>query len=526
MSQYDNDRNSDVSYDSDSGHSSLVLSDSHRSRSKHQDDMQIVARSPIPATNTRGFHQHSQPNHRNTLALQQTAHQETITPSYGDANQIFSLIMDQNLSSEHNNQICDRLAMQMRHKEEVNFHLRMRHLTENSQIMKSILNKDPLIMSQAENDETHFAETSTTMNFNNSDQDKFTTYFKKKLYADETFQEYQTVTLDNYNFVVTTNITRFLKQGGNTMHNAFQMLLLIQAYYTNNPDIQADYNSDDLAPRLMKQVGTQRTNGKKINYDSQHIIYRGCSLDRDHLISPDMSLVENLRRFLFYFLENYAFFVFEEGSEDNLDILDEMNRDNYINNEPEDRRDSDSQSMKRKLTLLKTHLGSVRKLQDAAGFGVSKYVPSISHNSKNHVTECRKKTSQSILSMFEGQKRLSIYFIRMLYMWILQQKVFRSGKEINGDENVTFNDMRLRTFPIVKEGVLSSRKGKRMGYYEIVKNILHLLDIFPEIDDDDLGNAETLDYIGVSNNVHFRNLAGKRKASEMESDVDDDNDLE
>ena len=118
-----------------------------------------------------------------------------------------------------------------------------------------------------------------------------------------------------------------------------------------------------------------------------------------------------------------------------------------------------------------------------------------------------KKERTSILTMFQGKRRLSLPFIKLLYMWIIEMQKFRSNINIGDHTSITLGN---KTLPVIKENILGSRKGTRMGYYDVISNILDVLDLELDLNN----NNDSLEYIGVSRIV-IPKAAPKRKADDI-----------
>ena len=252
------------------------------------------------------------------------------------------------------------------------------------------------------------------------------------------FQNYQKVTMENFSHVLTIYKSEFLNQEHNVLCNAYQMLLLISEYYQAS-GYDCDPNSD---PSRIYNIG--------LSFYKRTVL----NIDINHTIQPDVSLVENIRRFLFYFPENYAFFVFEQGSNDKVDEINEINR--TVNDE----KDPKCAILKNKLKLLKKHLGSIPMLLDTVEYGVF-------DNPNDNI-------------LFRGKKKLCLGFMRLLYMWIIEMHMLRLNINIEEEHNtITINN---KCFPVTKPNPYGSRSENRMRYCDVMKNILEVLDlnIFPD----------------------------------------------
>ena len=311
-------------------------------------------------------------------------------------------------------------------------------------------------------------------------------------------QKYQQVTTENCYHVLTIDKSQFVNGEKNLLHNAYQMLIIISEYYEERKcSFDEIYDNE---PSRIDEPGLFLSGGIK----PENVLYKGCNIDLNHTIQPDVSLVENLRRFLFYFPENYAFFVFEQGSEDTVNEMDDIDR-SFYHEHKQDAKNAKCANLSKKLKLLKKHLGSIPDLLDTVDYGVEEYEykpEHIIHGSK----EDRKNRATSILTMFQGKRRLSMPFIRFLYMWIIEMQKFRSNINIGDHTTITLGN---KTFPLVQENLLGTRKGTRMGYFDVISNILDVLDLDLELD---LHNTnDSLEYIGVSRIV-IPKTAPKRKA--------------
>ena len=405
-------------------------------------------------------------------------------------------------SREQQKQMILYYAQKEMENQELYNTLAIKEKTEHYHLMNNLLNNKPLDNLQQHSNfnsgfnSSTFINNSSMSNFNfdNSPNQLYHQFLQKRMYQ-TCLEKYQTVTTENFNHVLTIDKSQFVNGEKNVLHNAYQMLIIIWEYFEDNQ--HTCDNQYDTQPRIIHETGLFLSGGVK----PENVLYRGCNIELNHTIQPDVSLVENLRRFLFYFPENYAFFVFEQGNNDKVEEMDEIDR-SFYHEHKQDAKNAKCANLSKKLKLLKKHLGSIPMLLDTVDYGVEVYQPS--HHGQNNFD---KKERTSILTMFQGKRRLSLPFIRLLYMWIIEMQKFRSNINIGDHTTITLGN---KTLPVIKENLLGTRKGTRMGYYDVISNILDVLDLELDLHN----NNDSLEYIGVSRIV-IPKTAPKRKADDI-----------
>ena len=154
-----------------------------------------------------------------------------------------------------------------------------------------------------------------------------------RLYSDQHFLPFKqsAITEENYNNVVSITQMPFIK--GHIFHNFFQILIRIKNIYLEklkkeDPEdpVHALIENDDLQPSLMRQRRESIHPNKKSNCTRLYI--DDPSIDMNDVIAEDVSLIENLRRFLYFPTSNYAYFVMENEDPTNFENLPEANEKN------------------------------------------------------------------------------------------------------------------------------------------------------------------------------------------------------
>jgi len=326
----------------------------------------------------------------------------------------------------------------------------------------------------------------------------------RRIYSNNVFSGLKQahVSDQNFKYIVSLQEEPFIK--GNCLHNVFQMLLRIKRYWLENDMVveEQDYEMREFSQRR------ETKHPKKEKAHMYSLLYVDKpSIDMNDIISVDVSLIENLIRFLYHLTSNYAYFVMENEDEELFKNLSKSVRLTRLKN-------LKKEFPKRTDYIKANNMDDVSEYKHrcTTGKGRSKGIPA-----KQRYTE----GSEKYLSMYQNKDLLTLPFIRKLYQWMLEKYIFCLSINVESDD--LYVTIENNNYPIIKENHNSAGDGQRMNYRTILKHILSLLGLYEPLKTEiNVEEFDFFDMLGIQTKVDGRknNGKGKRKRSSDSQEED------
>ena len=150
----------------------------------------------------------------------------------------------------------------------------------------------------------------------NSSRSALEDFNLRRIYSNNVFSGLKQahVSDENFKYIVSISPQPFIK--GNCLHNVFQMLLRIKEYWIDS-DFVVEVKDFEMREFSQRRITKHPTKEKAHMYSR---LYVDSPIDKK-IISNDASLIENLIRFLYQFISNYAYFVMENEDEKGFKTL-------------------------------------------------------------------------------------------------------------------------------------------------------------------------------------------------------------
>ena len=344
------------------------------------------------------------------------------------------------------------------------------------------------------------------VNTSNSSRTPSQTFNLKRIYSNEVFSAVNqaNVSDSNFKYIVSISQQPFIKR--NILHNVFQMLLRIRNYWIENDVVVEE---DDYIMRELKQRRvTRHPNPDKAKENPVLYTEMDSPIYMNDIIAPDVSLIENLIRFLYQFISNYAYFVMEKEDEEGFKSLSNQVRQTRL------------KDFKKDFPKKYSDYIQANKMEDVPDYQENSF-----HTGKGK-GNCQQPTKQIVtegspkfLSIYQNKDVLALKFVRKLYQWILEKYVYCLNIPVEADD--LFVTIENVNYPVIKENHNSGGDGQRMNYRTLLKHILSLLGLYEplrtEINVEE--DFDFFDMLGIQTKVDRRKNNGKRRRS---SDSKDD----
>ena len=351
----------------------------------------------------------------------------------------------------------------------------------------------------------------TMVNTSNSSRSPSEDFNLKRIYSNNVFSGLKQahVSDQNFKYIVSLQEEPFIK--GNILHNMFQMLLRIKTYWIENDMVveEQDYEMREF---------TQRRETKHPKKEKAHmysLLYVDKpSIDMNDIISVDVSLIENLIRFLYHLTSNYAYFVMENEDEELFKNLSKSVRLTRLKN-------LKKEFPKRTDYIKSNNMDDVSEYKyrctTGKGMGKGNVASSSFVPAKQRYTE----GSEKYLSMYQNKDLLTLPFIRKLYQWMLEKYIFCLSINVESDD--LYVTIENNNYPIIKENHNSGGDGQRMNYRTILKNILSLLGLYEPLKTEiNVEEFDFFDMLGIQTKVDGRKHNGKRKRKRSSDSQEED----
>ncbi len=332
---------------------------------------------------------------------------------------------------------------------------------------------------------------SNTLNTNSS-RSAVEDFNLRRIYSNNVFSGLKQahVSDENFKYIVSILPQPFIK--GNCLHNVFQMLLRIKNYWIEN-DMVVEDQDYEMREFSQRRITKHPTKEKAHMYSLLYVDKP--SIDINDIISGDASLIENLIRFLYQFISNYAYFVMENEDEKGFKTLSKK-------------------VCKTRLKDLKKELPNNMKANNMDNVPVYQHRGTGKGMSSTHAKQRYTDGSEKYLSMYQNKELFTLPFIRKLYQWMLEKYIFCLNINVESDDlYVTIDN---NNYPIIKENHNSGGDGQRMNYRTILKNILSLLGLYEPLKTEINSEDDEFDFfhmLGIQTKVDGRKNNGKRKRS-------------
>lgn len=339
----------------------------------------------------------------------------------------------------------------------------------------------------------------TMVNTSNSSRSPSEDFNVRRIYSNNVFSGLKQahVSDKNYKHIVSLKEEPFIK--GNILHNVFQMLLRIKSYWIENDMVVEDQDYE--MREFIQRRETKHPKKEKAHLYSTLYVDKP-SIDMNDIISNDVSLIENLIRFLYHLTSNYAYFVMENEDEDGFKDLSKsvcLTRLKNLKKEFPKRTDYIKANNMDDVSVYQ-HRGTGKCAATPIPF-------------KQIVTD----GSEKYLSMYQNKDLLTLPFIRKLYQWMLEKYIFCLSINVESDD--LYVTIENNNYPIIKENHNSGGDGQRMNYRTIFKHILSLLGLYEPLKSEiNVNEFDFFDMLGIQTKVDGRKNNGKQRKRKRSSD--------